>query len=320
MHKAIFRLHWLHLGFAVIAALTLWYTVNAKEQVERSMEVRLNYKGLPSGLVITEGQLNKIEVRLRGPLELLRSMNNKDLSYTIDLSTLVQGVNTIPLYAADTLSDFRIYEVIDVTPSRLTLTVDNILEARLPIEATLQETALTPSMKLTTTVIEPNHATVRGPSKIVSSLKKLNVTIPANPANENIRTDLTLPLEAPPGVDIVPTTVDVSSIITIQRRLLSLKRDVLLDVQDNFDYSVSPSQVVLRVSVPAVAVAKQDYLDQIQAAVSNAAPPTNAFQNTQNITSEENELSWVRPVQVTLPIGARLQQMIPQTVSLTRAK
>ncbi|WP_155800194.1 hypothetical protein [Lawsonia intracellularis] len=56
------RGNWKYFLIAFATALILWYTFNAKEQVERIMDVRLDYKGLPSDLIVTEGQLNKINV------------------------------------------------------------------------------------------------------------------------------------------------------------------------------------------------------------------------------------------------------------------
>ena len=75
---------------------------HAREQIERVVEVRLDYKGLPTGLIVTGGQLNKVSVRLRGPQELLRSMTNREISYTMDLSGVTPGKNVIPLTTGET--------------------------------------------------------------------------------------------------------------------------------------------------------------------------------------------------------------------------
>ena len=71
--------NWKYLLISLGMALLLWYTVNAREQIERVVEVRLDYKGLPEGLVVTSGQVSKITVRLRGPMELLRSLSSREL-------------------------------------------------------------------------------------------------------------------------------------------------------------------------------------------------------------------------------------------------
>lgn len=45
--------NWRYLLVAFLLALGLWYTLNAREQIERVVEVRLDYKGLPTGLIVT---------------------------------------------------------------------------------------------------------------------------------------------------------------------------------------------------------------------------------------------------------------------------
>ena len=45
--------NWRYLLVAFLLALGLWYTLNAREQIERVVEVRLDYKGLPPGLIVT---------------------------------------------------------------------------------------------------------------------------------------------------------------------------------------------------------------------------------------------------------------------------
>ena len=117
--KELQKGNWRYLLVAFLLALGLWYTLNAREQIERVVEVRLDYKGLPTGLIVTGGQLNKVSVRLRGPQELLRSMTNREISYTMDLSGVTPGKNVIPLTTGENKPpELRAYEVLEVTPDR----------------------------------------------------------------------------------------------------------------------------------------------------------------------------------------------------------
>ena len=62
-----------YLLVAFLVALGLWYTLNAREEIERVVDVRIDYKGLPPGLIVTGGQINKVSVRFRGPKEAPKS-------------------------------------------------------------------------------------------------------------------------------------------------------------------------------------------------------------------------------------------------------
>ena len=148
--------NWRYLLVAFLLALGLWYTLNAREQIERVVEVRLDYKGLPTGLIVTGGQLNKVSVRLRGPQELLRSMTNREISYTMDLSGVTPGKNVIPLTTGENKPpELRAYEVLEVTPSRMILEVDKIMETNLPVKVALRASPAASSVRLKDLVVDP---------------------------------------------------------------------------------------------------------------------------------------------------------------------
>ena len=291
---------------AFVMALMLWYTVNAKEQVERVVEVRLDYKGLPHGLVITDGQLNRISVRLRGPLELLRSLSSRDSSYTLDLSTMTVGSNIIPL-SWSFLPDLRAYQVVEVIPSRLVLEVDRLLETKVPVTARLRESPLNPSVQLENVVINPDQVTVRGPASEVARLRRLTVEIPVQLENEDKVITDDIPVLAPPSVEVIPAAVKVTREISISRRNLALTRDVLLEYPDSQELVSQPRRVGLVVSVPRGAASDSGYMAQIQALVGN---------ESQTLRGAG---PWKVPVRIALPPGARLVNQNPPEVTVQRA-
>ena len=88
--------------FAILSlfiAANLWYVVVARNHVETQLDIRVEYRGLPDGLVMREGLVNHITVRLRGSAELLRNLHSRDLVYTADLSDIQRGANALPLKA-----------------------------------------------------------------------------------------------------------------------------------------------------------------------------------------------------------------------------
>lgn len=308
------RTRWLYMALAFVSALALWYTVNAREQVERVVEVRLDYKGLPPGLVITNGQINKISVRLRAPLELLRSLSNRDLSYTLDLSQLTVGSNIIPLYTDDgPVAGLRGYQPLEIMPSRLTLEVDRVLEAKVPVEARLRESSLTPSISLKQVQIQPDTVTVRGPAMEISTLKKIPVEVPVTLDHEGqiITDDVTV--VAPPGFEVSPSTVKVTRLMEVQRRTISLQRDVIMDTGGNLHVSMSPSRVTLRISVPSVAFRDAAYLAQIQASIEQDG----VLERLQSGNEPTQVQTPPVPVKISLPPGARLISVSPEQVRIS---
>lgn len=303
------RCNWLYLLLSLAAAVTLWYTVNARDQVERVVEVRLDYKGLPSGLVVTSGQINKISVRLRGPLELLRSLSGRELSYTVDLSGVTRGINIIPLTGGRP-AEWRAYQALEVIPSRLTLDVDHLLEVRLPVTARFRDSPAAASLHMEDVTITPAQVTVRGPASEVSALRGLVVEVSADMSMEGkLETDEAAVL-APSSVEVSPPTVKVQRLLVIRRRNISLQRDIITDWPTEQNLFVQPSRVNLVVSVPRSATNDAGYLARIQVWVDAVHLPSAAGDGMLPRTEV--------PVRVTLPAGTNLIRMSPEKVSVIR--
>ncbi len=297
--------NWQYLLVAFLLALGLWYTLNAREEIERVVDVRLDYKGLPSGLIVTGGQINKVSVRLRGPKELLRSMTSREISYTMDLSNVTVGKNLIPLTTGDKPPELRAYEVLEVTPSRIILEVDKSVETSLPVKVTLRASPFSPSVRLKDVVVEPAQVTVRGPAGVIASLKEIQAEIPVDFAAEGTAVSEDVPLLAPSSVEINPQVAKVTWKIDVRRRSLSLQRDVIFE-SENPNVGIQPSRVNLMVSVPQAMIKDSGYLAQFQIAVpSDAAQPV----GDEGVNAA---------VQVSTPQGGRVLKISPETVVISR--
>ena len=298
--------NWRYLLVAFLLALGLWYTLNAREQIERVVEVRLDYKGLPTGLIVTGGQLNKVSVRLRGPQELLRSMTNREISYTMDLSGVTPGKNVIPLTTGENKPpELRAYEVLEVTPSRMILEVDKIMETNLPVKVALRASPTASSVRLKDLVVDPPQVTVRGPASVISSMKEIQAEIPVDLAAEGKAVSEEVPLLAPPAVELNPQVVKVTWKIDVKRRTLSLQRDIIFE-GENPNVSAQPSRANLMVSVPQAMVKDAGYLAQFQVSV-----PSDTV-----MPAEDGAVN--APLQVAVPQGGRVLKISPETVSISR--
>ena len=69
--------HLLSLLVAFAVAVGMWYVVSVRDRLEVQLEVGIEYNGIPSGLVVTDGLVSKVQVRLRGPEILLRSISSR---------------------------------------------------------------------------------------------------------------------------------------------------------------------------------------------------------------------------------------------------
>lgn len=294
-------INWKYLLISLGVALLLWYTVNAREQIERVVDVRLDYKGLPAGLVVTSGQVGKISVRLRGPMELLRSLSSRELFYTLDLSGLTKGNNIVPL-TSDPVPELRAIHAVEVIPPRLTLTVDEIMERRVPVAPRLSDSLFGRAVRMVDAKAEPSHVLARGPSASVALLKELAVEVPVDGGSEDVAVSSALPVLAPPTVDVSPTSVTVWRRVVFSRKSVSLQRDVLASNTAS-EFDIRPPRVSVVVAVPETLVNDAGYLEQVQ-----------VYARAGEVTEEGDMLA---PVNVRLPQGARLIRVTPEVVGMS---
>ena len=116
--------HIISLLVSVVIATAMWYTVSVRDRIEAQFEVNINYVGIPKNLIVTDGLINKVTVRMRGPQTLLRGIANQRLNQKIDLSMIKKGVTIVPLNTEHMAAYYRAFEVLDVQPPRIVVNAD----------------------------------------------------------------------------------------------------------------------------------------------------------------------------------------------------
>ena len=287
---------WFYLFLALAVSLLLWYTVNAREQIERMVEVRLDYKGLPPGLVVLDGQLNKIQIRLRGPRELFRTMDARDLSHTVDLASVTKGVNVLPLERQGT-HGFRTYQLLEIIPPHLTLEVDTVGSKEVPVAMRLRNpSAMDEDSVLHWISTAPGTVSLKGPESVLAGIRTLIVDAQPGSYTEGTTQILEAPILTPPNVEVRPSVVTAEYVVNLKRRSVTMLRQ--LNVEGKGDQCTpQPSRVRLRVAVPEHRATQDGYLDQVKAMVSAA--------------DLDNHASADLPIQVHLPADARLESIAP---------
>lgn len=66
--------HLASLLISIIAATGMWYVVSVRDRIEAQFDVFIDYYGIPQNLMVTDGLIKKISIRLKGPETLLRSI------------------------------------------------------------------------------------------------------------------------------------------------------------------------------------------------------------------------------------------------------
>lgn len=298
------RSNWQYAIMAFVMAVTLWYMVTGRERVEVVGEVRLEFKGIPQNLVVREGLVNKVSVRVRGPKGLVRVMNSRDMSYAIDLSGLKRGTNIVPL-TAEKLPEARAFEVVEITPSRLTLEVDAIVEKDVPVVVDINGT-IPVDVRIDKTEVTPAKVHLRGPETLVSRIDKVKVLVaaPALDAGGTVEVQATPTL--PEATESLPPTVAVHFTTALRIKETTLKREVSVRPPQGLRAQVSPRTVTLLLEMPASVAADEAALRGVRV---YAEVPEGTMPGQVKL-----------PVRVDLPEKVRLKDISPDAVNVTFRK
>ena len=287
---------------SLVIATGLWYIVVGRDHVETQVQLRVEYRGLPDGLVSHVGMVNNLQVRLRGSAELLRNLHSRDLVYTVDLSKVQKGANAVPLQVAE-LPDLKAFEILEVAPNRLVLEVDALTERVVPLMNRLTPLPSSSPYLISHVLLEPSFVTVKGPETRVNALDRLTVVYdPSKNASEGPH-EASVAISAPPQVEITPPVTTLRYTLEMKTEEVKLTRAVHVD-GDEDAFTLSPAACSLVVSVPEDLTKDNDYLDAVRVVV---RPPADLAPGA----------SATIPPLVMLPSGARLEQIDPALIKLT---
>lgn len=304
--KKVKNPNWLILVLAFVTALFMWYTVTVRDRLEAQLEVRLDYRGVPENMVVVDGLINKINVRLRGPEALVRSISPQNLNQVVNLSKVKKGTNIIPLTPDDWNPAFRAFEVIEVSPPRLTLQVDNLVTRNVPVKPVLKSPLQGTVLSVTDIAVGPPAVSVRGPESVVNAMGGVKVNIPLDPKASAGTHMQNLPLDVPNFVSANPPSVNVQYTITSGRKEVTLQRAIGVAAQDKQRYSITPPVVSLRVEVPESLVRNNAYLNQAQLSI---VPPPMAPGASVRV-----------PIALSLPEGMTVLDAPPTYATVTKNK
>lgn len=194
---------WKDILIALALAVLTWYLITGREKVETWVDMGVEMANAPDGLTIRKGLISKIEVRVRGPKGLVRSLDRRKWTYSLDVSRLKVGDNLVDI-DRERIPLSMAYEVVEVKPSRLILNVDRIARKDVPVVAEWKG-ALRPDYKLLDLKVHPETVELKGAEKQVRVMTQVRVAVPGDfddpPAQwtDDVPIKLAEGLEANPG-------------------------------------------------------------------------------------------------------------------------
>lgn len=305
--KKALVLHLLSIMLSVVIATALWYMVSIRDRIEMQIDVSIDYIGIPKNLIVTDGLIRTITVRLRGPEALLRGTSSSHPRQQIDLSHIKKGVTVVPFTAEKLSGYYRAFDVLDVQPPRIVVKADHVLERTMPVQPELISNLRKGAVTVTNIKITPSTVTVKGPESIVGDLSSIRLPLEIDTRQTGTVTQQALSLDAPGLVTVTPSNVQASYTITSRRIVVEQKYQVAIASEAPENYKIIPGEAVLKVDVPEALAKSRSYLNMLKLTV---IPPADMDEN------ETREL----PVHLRIPDGMTVMQPHLEQVTITRIK
>lgn len=300
------RPSWLGLVVAISVAIIMWYSVSIRDRIEAQVEVSINYYDIPPNLVVTNGLVSKITVRIKGPEALLRSMPRERLTEAISLASIKKGVTIVPLPSEIISPALRAFEIIDIQPPRIVITADTVMERSVPVRTIVDSPLRGGALTVENVSVSPATVILRGPEEVVSAISNVPLTIPLDPKAAGTTVQQTMPLDTPSLVTSSPSSVRVRYTITSGRAVLSRHCKIAVAHDSTHNYSIEPKEVNLLVEVPEALAKSTSYLNGLEV---SAVPPPMEIGESRKVK-----------VRVRLPEGMTLLNSSNEEATVTRIK
>ena len=242
------RKNWLDLALALTLAVVAWFSVNGQEKVDTWVDVRVDFKGIPQNLFVSDGLVNKISLRIRGTRGLISNLTNQDNYLTVDLKNIVKGENIIPIDQSS-LPIKGALEVVEINPSNIELMVDVINKEERKIS--LQILGSPPQhMEFETLNLTPKVLVLKGPETILNDIKDVKVPIQVGSFTKEGTFSITGTPVLPPSVESIPPQVNVDIIVRPTTENMTLKLEPKIVLPESFNGQTNQKNVSVTIKVP----------------------------------------------------------------------
>jgi YbbR domain-containing protein len=257
--------NWQYLLLALAMALFCWYLVTGREKVDTWMTMRVEMTGAPEGLFIKNGMVGAVDVLVRGPRGVARKIEENQLVYTLSLDKITAGKNLI-LFDAKNIPLPKVYEVVEIRPSRVELDVERRAVKTVPVKVVLRAAA-PEGYALSGTRVVPETVRLTGPASKLDKIAEARTQPLALPNPPPARFDERVPLDLPEEVDAAPMNVQVTMAFAGKESEIALRAPLSLKKPKGREVDVSPAAVTLRIKGPAALLSDKEFPGLVEASL-----------------------------------------------------
>ena len=220
--------------------------------------IPIDFGKIPDGLSIIDPPLKGIEVRIRCPESLVKTLSEIKSRYLLDLSDINEGVNNIPI-RKDNIKLPSGISIINITPSFLTLKVEKELKKELPVIVSFSGKPATGFF--TYAVTRPSSVMLKGPVNILGPIEKIfTKPIDVNGLSESFKKEIALDL--PECLDIISFSGIILAEVFIEEQIVAREfKNIPVKGKDStYTFSITPPVIDIEIKGP-VNVLEKFYQD-----------------------------------------------------------
>jgi len=256
---SIFRhriIKWVILCFFLVSCFFLLWHDSPFQETDIFIPIDLGK--IPDGLSITDPPLKGIEVRIRCPESLVKTLSKIKSRYLLDLSDINEGVNNIPI-RKDGIKLPSGISIINITPSFLIVKVEKELKKELPVIVSFSGKPA-PGF-FTHAVTRPSSVILKGPENILGSIEKIfTKPIDVNGLSESFKKEISLDL--PGCLDIISFSGIILAEVFIEEQIVAREfKNIPVKGKDStYTFSITPPVIDIEIKGP-VNVLEKFYQD-----------------------------------------------------------
>jgi YbbR domain-containing protein len=286
---------------ALVLSLALFSVVetNQNPPETRSFDLRVDIPATPAGLVVMSDSSSRVvSVRISGPRENMNNLASSTLRAYVDLTKATAGIDQYPVLVDPTDQKLR---VVDVTPSRISVRLDQNIDRQVPVRF-VRLGSVPFGYEAGEAEVDPTTVTVSGSSTAVRNVDAASVEFKLDGVTSTVDARYpAVPVDAQgqpvtsegPSLRVNPTTVRVR--VPVEQQL-SYKT---VGVQPAITGSVQSGYIIEGVTTEPAA---------ITVVGSPQALASTNFAQTEQIDATDANATFARQVSVIVPEGVSVVQ------------
>jgi YbbR domain-containing protein len=156
---------------ALLLAVLLWFLVVGEERAEVGLTIPLELVNIPRTLIVVNNITQGIDIRVNGPRSLVRSLTDRSLSKSLDLSNARAGTITFPI-SAEGIKLPRGVTITRIHPPQVVVVLQKLGQKKVAVKARLAG-KLPAGYEILSVQTKPEELEVVGPEEVMGGVETL---------------------------------------------------------------------------------------------------------------------------------------------------